>query len=248
MDFASYLRGFVLTWIVAGLAWAAPPAPDADQPAPESFEPTSAYEDRDLRGWTIRVNRGLLKREPELAAKALELLDHQLFQAQRAVPPPALSKLREIPIWVEEAEPHHPCMAYHPAPEWLRDHGMNPEKARCVEIANARNFLDWSKTQPWMTLHELAHGHHHRHLPDGFDNTEVRDAYDAAVAGKRYDSVLHGNGGEERAYALTDPMEYFAEGSEAFFGTNDFAPFVRAELERHDPRLYELLKKLWGVE
>ena len=25
-------------------------------------------------------------------------------------------------------------------------------------------------------------------------------------------------------------MEYFAEASEAFFGTNDFYPFVRAEL------------------
>ena len=36
--------------------------------------------------------------------------------------------------------------------------------------------------------------------------------------------------------------------TEAFFGTNDFYPFVRAELQQHDPLMYQLLKKLWKVE
>ena len=40
-------------------------------------------------------------------------------------------------------------------------------------------------------------------------------------------------------------MEYFAEASEAYFGTNDFYPFVRQELEQHDPEMFLLLKKLW---
>jgi hypothetical protein len=43
-------------------------------------------------------------------------------------------------------------------------------------------------------------------------------------------------------------MEYFAEGSEALFGTNDFHPFVRPELNRHDPELYALLRRLWLME
>jgi hypothetical protein len=42
--------------------------------------------------------------------------------------------------------------------------------------------------------------------------------------------------------------EYFAETSEAYFGTNDCYPFVRAELKPHDPRMYELLGKLWGKQ
>ena len=45
---------------------------------------------------------------------------------------------------------------------------------------------------------------------------------------------------------MTDPMEYFAELSEAYFGTNDFFPFVRAELKNHDPEACKLLRKLWG--
>jgi hypothetical protein len=47
---------------------------------------------------------------------------------------------------------------------------------------------------------------------------------------------------------MTNPMEYFAETSESFFGTNDFYPFVRVELQRHDPKMYELPRKLWGAK
>ena len=57
--------------------------------------------------------------------------------------------------------------------------------------------------------------------------------------------MLRINGREDKAYATNNPMEYFAEATEAYFGTNDFYPFVRAELERHDPELFGLLKKLW---
>ena len=66
------------------------------------------------------------------------------------------------------------------------------------------------------------------------------------MAAKRYDSVLRINGSDVKAYACSNPQEYFAEASEAFFGTNDFFPFVRAELKRHDPDAFELLGKLWG--
>ena len=126
-------------------------------------------------------------------------------------------------------------MAYHPSPEWLTEHGMNPDKGRCVEIANARNFLTWTKQQPWMVLHRTAHAYHHQFLPDGYDNDAVATAYRNAMNAKRYDSVLHYDGKEVKAYATTNPMEFFAEASEAFFGTNDFYPFVHAELKRHDP-------------
>ena len=115
---------------------------------------------------------------------------------------------------------------------------MNPEKARCVELSNARNFLKWTKEQPWMTLHELSHGYHHQFLKGGFHNPEVKKAFDHATKTRRYESVLRANGKKEKAYAATNPMEYFAEASEAYFGTNDFYPFDRAELERHDPEMF----------
>jgi len=45
---------------------------------------------------------------------------------------------------------------------------------------------------------------------------------------------------------LSNHKEYFAESTEAYLGVNDFYPFVRAELNRHDPRMYQLLRKIWG--
>jgi hypothetical protein len=41
-------------------------------------------------------------------------------------------------------------------------------------------------------------------------------------------------------------MEYFAEASEAWFGTNDFYPYVKSELEEHDPAIAALLGRVWN--
>ena len=78
--------------------------------------------------------------------------------------------------------------------------------------------------------------------------TYAASCYDSAVASKSYASVLHWDGRKVRAYALTNDREYFAEATEAFFGTNDFYPFVRPELKAHDPKMYDLLEKVWGVK
>jgi hypothetical protein len=174
------------------------------------------------------------------------LLRQQLAHIERRLPASAIEQLRKVTIWVELDEPHHPCMVYHPDAGWLRDHGMNPDKARCVEIAGARNFLSWTIDQPWMVLHELAHAWHDQFLDAGFENAEVKSAWQAAIDAGKFENVLHIKGRRERAYAANNPMEYFAEASEAYFGTNDFYPFVRAELQEHDPRMHAALGELWG--
>jgi hypothetical protein len=199
-----------------------------------------------IEEWKVLVNKRLLDNEHrELADKTLKLLGDHLYRITRVVPSAALAKLRTIPIWVELAHPRHPCMCYHPSADWLREHGMNPQKAGSVEIANAKNFLAWTQEQPWMVLHELAHGYHHQVL--GYDNAEIHACYKQAVAAKTYEAVLHWDGRKVRHYALTNDQEYFAEATEAYFGTNDYYPFVRAELKQHDPKLYDLVEEVWGV-
>jgi hypothetical protein len=220
----------------------------ATLPAAEKapYDPVEQYAERHVEGWRVLVNKRLLDKENrELCDRTLKLLSDHLYRIARVVPEGPLARLRKIPIWVELAHPRHPCMCYHPSAGWLREHGMSPHKAGAVEVANARNFLTWTREQPWMVLHELAHGYHHQVL--GFENAEVRACYERAVASKTYESVLHVNGGTRRAYALENEREYFAEASEAFFGTNDFYPFVRGELKKHDPRMFELLEKVWEV-
>ena len=105
---------------------------------------------------------------------------------------------------------------------------------------------------PSFALHELAHSYHDRVLPEGFGNLEIKAAYERAKASGKYDRVerWHGNGKPntfERAYVMTNPQEFFAENTEAFFSRNDFFPFTRAELKECDPETFALLEKLWQV-
>jgi hypothetical protein len=213
--------------------------------AKTAFDPTGGYEVRQIEGWTALVNKRFLVKQATLAQETLALLRQQFRQIELRVPAEAVTKLRTIHFWVEENEPHHPCMAYHPDPGWLREHGMNPEKGRCVELSNARNFLEWIRQQPWMVLHELSHGYHHQFLAGGFDNREIKSAFNDVMKTNRYKSVPRSSGKKEKAYATTNPMEYFAEASEAYFGKNDFYPFDRADLKQYDPETYTLVDKLW---
>jgi len=213
---------------------------------PKPYFPTEQYEVRQVEGWRVMVS-GKLVEKAELCGQALALLRDHLYRLCFAVPSEAVAKLRKVTIWLEDKDPHHGCAAYHPNINWLREHGLNPEKARCVEIANATNFLSWTRGQPSMVLHELAHAYHDR-LPGRYGSDDVRTGYKRAMEAKLYESVLHIGGRKRRAYATTNPMEYFAENTEAFFGTNDFYPFVRAELKEHDPETYKLLERLWGVK
>ena len=86
--------------------------------------------------------------------------------------------------------------------------------------------------QPLVVLHELAHAYHDQVL--SWDYEPIREAFDAAVKEGQYEKVLHIDGRTVRHYALTDHKEYFAEATEAWFGCNDFYPFVRPELKKHD--------------
>jgi hypothetical protein len=207
------------------------------------YEPTENYVVQEIEGWTVYVNRCLLEENKAIGDQVLRLLRAKLYDVNRVVPKDALEELHKVPIWVEFEDKDIKCMCYHPSKEWLTEHGFNPQKAKSVEIGNAKTFLTWTLDQPSMVLHELAHAYHHRVL--GYDNADIKAAYDHAVRSKSYESVLRYNGRRERAYALNNDQEYFAELTEAFFGQNDFYPFVRAEVMQHDPEMYETLMKLW---
>ena len=214
--------------------------------AAEPWDPASAYHERQIEGWRVLVNQKLdCDEQRKLCDDTLKLLGDHLYRINRVVPAEALAKLRPVPIWVELAHPKHKCMCYHPSPVWLREHGMNPEKAGSVELANAATFLKWTHEQPWMVLHELAHAYHHKVL--GHGHKELKECFQRAVESKSYESVLHIHGVRKRHYALNNDQEYFAEATEAFFGTNDFYPFVRAELKEHDPEMFALMGRLWGL-
>jgi len=211
------------------------------------------YQTNILEGWTVLVDERLLEKEKAATEQALGLLRLQLQEIIRVVPAPAVLKLREVPLWFSPEYPGVPPRAeYHPGVEWLRANRREPAMVKGVEFTDVRNFEAETKRMPNFTLHELAHAYQDRVLAGGFDNPEIKAAFNRANAGKGYDRVERwfGNGRpntQEKAYAMVNPMEYFAETTEAFFSRNDFFPFTRTELKVHDPEMDRLLAKLWGV-
>ena len=207
--------------------------------------PTDDYVVRDMRGWTVRVNPALLADE-SLCRATLEELDHQLYAITRVVPQPALDRIRQVEIWAELKMHKTACMCYHVSRGWLIPNGYNGDKEGTVEIGNARAFLEWTKGQPWMVLHELAHGYHDQVF--GYDDEAIIEAFERSRDAGYYDEVGHISGRPRRHYALTNQMEWFAEATEALFGTNDFHPYVRSELREVDPEGAALVEKLWRID
>jgi hypothetical protein len=207
---------------------------------PPPTEP--GYQALTVAGWRVLAEEALPATE---LAPVLDELRSQLHGIVRMLPGAAVERLRAVPVWIHRKSATR-CMAFHPSAVWLGEHGFNPHMANGIEIGNVATFLAWVKYQPWMVLHELAHAYHFRRF--GFDHPEIKRTWQAAVAAGTYDSVLHIDGTSKRHYALRDQQEYFAELSESYFGTNDFYPFVRAELRRHDAAGWQLIRRLWGVE
>ncbi len=207
------------------------------------------YQARRIEGWTVQIRNELLVDEQAATEKALELLAAQLKEIVRVVPAPAVAKLREVTLWFSPPYPGvRPTAEYHPGRDWLVSQGRNPDMAKGVEFTDIRDFEKETRRMPNFTLHELAHGYHDRVL--GFNNPGIKAAYERAKASGTYDAVERwfGNGKPntiERAYAMTSPQEYFAESTESFFVRNDFFPFNREELHRHDPEMEKLLERLW---
>lgn len=202
--------------------------------------------EKEVEGWKIKVDPQLLAKEhEEVATRAFTALANHLQRVKYIVPKDRCEQLQKLPIWIE-LQGNLKNMQYHPDRGWLLANKHDPRLVKHVHIPQAKELFDphmWAK-HPYVVLHELAHAYHDQVL--SFDHAEVQAAYDSAKEKKLYEEVLLYTGKKVKHYGLTNHKEYFAESTEAYFGVNDFYPFVRAELKEHDPTMFTLLEKIWG--
>lgn len=220
---------------------------------PGNTKAQARYDARDISGWSVHISRKLIASDAQATEHALTLLKKMLDEIVRDVPAAAVAELKKVPLYFNPSYKGGRSGAeFHPGAGWLRDNGRDPDMARAVEFSGVHDFEAEMRRMPNFALHELAHAYHNRVLKDGFDAAEIKTAYVHAKIAGRYERVERSRGDGspntfERAYAITDPMEYFAEATEAYFSRNDFFPFTRDELKSHDPEMFALLEKLWGV-
>jgi hypothetical protein len=201
---------------------------------------------RQLEGWTVRVDDRLLQEtNRELGKRALRFLENKLADITMVVPEDRLKKLQAVTIILDLNCGKLVPMQYHPSAAWLKANGYPADLAKCVHIPRAADLPTRRnvREQPWVILHELAHAYHDQVL--GFDEPRIREAYEKYKKSGRGEKVLLHNGKRVRHYALTDHKEFFAEMTEAYFGSNDFFPFNRAELKEAEPEIHDLLRTIW---
>ncbi len=202
-----------------------------------------------VNGWTIHLSDAQWDDAPAATGRMLNLLELQLSRVAAVIPAKALTHLKSVPIWINRPYPGKRAGAeYHPDKSWLKKEGRDPNLAKGVEITNTQIFPFENRRMPYLLLHELSHAYHDQVL--GFNHPEVNAAFEKACDSKTYDEVKRFNGRStelDKAYAMTNSKEYFAEVTEAFFGKNDYFPFTRDDLEKHDPTACEMLEKVWGV-
>jgi hypothetical protein len=194
-----------------------------------------------IEGWPVHLDKGL---SGEQAAEAEAFLQAELAKVTRLVPGKHLAALQAVPIWVDKDVADRG--QYHPGFYWMEGSGWHIEKYKAVHFGSTERLLNYPKHQPMVFLHELSHAFHDQVL--GFDDSRIEKAYLNAKAKKLYDRVEHVSGRIVRAYAMDDEREYFAESTEAYFGVNDYFPFTRDELRRHDPVGYKMVESVWGVK
>ena len=213
----------------------------ADPPKPVS------HTARKIEGFLVRVDDRLLQPPHEaLGVRVLKALERKLADINAVVRPDRLEKLHAVTIVLDMSHGKLRAMQYHPEAQWLVENGFDPGLVHCVHIPVAAELLEPRQinVQPWCVLHELAHAYHDQVL--GFDEARIRDAYARYKKSGHGDAALLITGGHVRHYGLTDHKEFFAEMTEAYFGTNDFFPFNRAELQEAEPEIYKLLETIWG--
>ena len=218
-------------------------------PAPEGFTGVKYGE------WTYMIRTDVI--DTYAAKSAVTLLRKNLDEIDALLPEKALSVMHKQPLWLEK-DLTDGAAWYHTSKEWLRSQNYMEEKWHCVELCNYIHYVSWSKqNQPYMVLHELCHLFHDQGLPGGFENADVKGAYESAMSDglyvntayrldantiiEHYDDTYH-----QKVYATTNCMEYFSEICEAYWGQNDYFPFDYEDLKTYDPYGFALMEKIWG--
>lgn len=239
----------VLVSLLCVGTWAADnaPTPQLTQVPGNRTPIPTAHTERNLDGWTVRVDDRLLTGEhAQMGERALKLLNAKLVAITVVVPEKQLAGLRAVRIQLDLDYAGLRPMQYHPGAEWLKQKGYSESLVKCVHIPEVEGLLSpfENRRMPWVILHELVHAYHDQVL--GFDEPRIIAAWKKFKESGKYTSVMTSMGGMREHYGLTNHKEFFAEMSEAYLGSNDFYPFVAGELKQAEPEIFALMAEIWG--
>lgn len=152
------------------------------------------------------------------------------------LPANILQRMRTVTLRVEKTDPNAEILAYDGDSDVLAFNDLE------------RYYSSSTLNRPSLLLNMLARRYYKIHMQNS--RPLVEQVYSAAVSSGIYASVDYFDGVgtvKKKADAANDAESYFAELSEAYWGTNDFYPFDYHDLMEYDPSGFALMEELWGV-
>ncbi|MEM8894492.1 MAG: hypothetical protein AAGC88_07940 [Bacteroidota bacterium] len=230
-----------------------PDSTELEEPPFEMIGELDGYVLKETFGFNVYISEEALGIDSLLTSRTYDLVNDKLAEVfTLGIPIQIVEELKLTPIFMEWAS-NNGSAFYNPSTkENLIANGSIAEKSQSIEISNIKNFYDWTLlNQPYLVLHELSHAYHFRVL--GLDQEDINQAYRNATLFNLYESVPYngGNGNisqNSTAYALNNKIEFFAELTEAYFGENDYFPFVKEDLATYDTVGFNMIIKLWQLE
>ncbi len=214
--------------------------------------PERSYVQTNLAGWTLYLEQDLVDRHPELARATTRRLGAKLTGVLDLLPTRTRAVLQRLPIFLMLGEESSLGGRDNGAEYFQRDAPkfwplLDRRWSSALVIYSARNYQQLS--EQWATrvlVHELAHAWQLERWPE--KQPDILAAWEHAAHTGLYTHVQAVNGMVlDRAYALENQLEYFAELSCAYFWRGEYAPFDRAALRQYDPVGFAMTEKMWGV-
>ena len=236
--------------VAAATQEAASPPPDT-QKGTSYRQPPREYKQVRMDDVKVAVEKQLQTEAPQVAAKALDRLKAERTEILAALPAKASKQLGHIPFFLMYG-PKAKGGGRNNGLEYIQKDAprFHPELDRrwgdSFVVYCAQNYIEisdlWARKA---LLHEFAHAYQLEQWPE--HQPDIQSAWEHARDSGLYRNVHDVENGKtiERAYALVNQLEYFAELSAMYFAKCNYQPSNRQELKTYDPVGYAMIRKLW---
>ncbi len=209
--------------------------------AVETFAQPSGYEKMDVPRWNVYASKEF--NESDIRTAVVKALNENLNQVSSNTSNASLSVLRMIPICIELnlKEKYLYPIDYHPSAKWLKEHGLNPQWARCLVIANAYEFLALNDSKSGCLLSSLADGYNDRKFQ--YNLQGMKSVGEKLKKNQKMIAFLNGD-----IVTYSDSIDHrrlFNNLSVIYLAPKGGNSFTRDDLKAFDEDAYLYMKKVW---
>ena len=184
--------------------------------------------------------------DPALSSASVSMLEDDLAAVALALPPRALRKAASsCHVWCNRESGQRGACVHWCTKPFQDPSGEIAERPIALEINNFRDYTTSLLNRENVLLHELAHVFN---ATIGREHRKIVALFERAVEGRRYERVdMIDGSAPQRAYGLSNHLEFFASLSVPLFGgVNDYFPFRRDDLQTFESVAMRHIWSFWG--